>query len=86
VSEDAQNMDWSSGTWEGSRIQKLMRWRALPLRAKLDALDELRSFGDQMLNKRKEAGLPYIEPSTGSLVSEIAEDSTKYNEHRDQQS
>ena len=79
MNENEKPDAWSNGTWEGSRIEELKRWRALPLKAKLEALDQLRSLGDQLLERRKKAGSPYIDPSTRQLIAKGAEDSSDYN-------
>jgi hypothetical protein len=38
---DDDSIDWSKATWEGSRREQLRRWRALSLRERLFAVEEM---------------------------------------------
>ena len=62
-------IDWSLCTFEGSESEQLRRWSELPLRAKLEALDEMSAHALRTLENRRKAGLPYIDPDTGDLVA-----------------
>lgn len=59
---------WQTGTWEGSRREELRRWRALSLKEKLDAVQELNALGATLIAARKARGLPYIDPVSGERV------------------
>jgi len=65
-----QEIDWASTTFEGSEREQLRVWSHLPLRQKLMALEEMGDMAERMLNRRKEQGLPYIDPDTGELAKE----------------
>ncbi|MDQ8182442.1 hypothetical protein [Pelagicoccus sp. SDUM812005] len=86
MNEPDTNTDWQNGTWTGSRLEQLKRWRALPLKAKLDALDDLLSFSGKMLQARQAKGLPYATNPQVASTAAVSEAPSKYHEHRDQQS
>jgi hypothetical protein len=60
--------EWSSTTWEGSRIAQLRDWAKMSLFQKLKFAEELEASGMAMIDRRKARGLPYIDPDTGELV------------------
>lgn len=62
------SIDWSRCTFEGSEREQLRVWSRLPLRRKLEALDEMCDLARRTLESRSRRGLPYIDPSTGQLV------------------
>lgn len=62
-------IDWSLCTYEGAEREQLRRWSQLPLRAKLEALDEMSEFALRTLANRRKAGLSYIDPDTGEPVA-----------------
>lgn len=65
---DPSSMGWSQCTAEGSEIAQLRVWAGLPIRAKLEAAEELGSLARRFLDRRKTKGLPYIDPLTGKAV------------------
>ncbi len=65
---DPAGMGWEQCTPEGSERAQLKVWAALPLRAKLEALEELCDQSRRMIAWRRERGLPYFDPVTGELV------------------
>jgi hypothetical protein len=65
---DDPSVDWSSGTSAGSELEQLRVWSALPLRRKLDALEEMCDHARRTLEQRKKRGLPYIDPFTDRLI------------------
>ncbi|HLP07563.1 MAG TPA: hypothetical protein VK178_05320 [Opitutaceae bacterium] len=62
-------IDWSLCTFEGAEREQLRRWSRLPLRRKLEALDEMSEFALRTLEARRKAGKPYIDPDTGEPVA-----------------
>ncbi len=68
MSAEVEEIDWSLCTFEGAEREQLRRWVALPLRAKLEALEELCDQSRRMIAWRRERGLPYFDPVTGELV------------------
>ena len=46
MGEIPDNIDWSLTSWEGSRRAQLRRWRALNLRQKLLALEEMTEIAE----------------------------------------
>jgi hypothetical protein len=65
---DPAGMGWSQCTSEGSELAELVVWSRLPLREKLEALEEMCDLARQFLEYRKKNGLPYIDPYTDQLV------------------
>jgi hypothetical protein len=53
VSEIPDNIDWSLTSWEGSRRAQLRRWRALSLRQKLLALEEMTEIAEHFGRMRE---------------------------------
>lgn len=49
--------DWSVTTWEGSRREQLRRWRALTLRQRLEALDDMQRTATTLATARAEGRL-----------------------------
>lgn len=43
-------IDWSVTTWEGSRREQLRRWRALTVRQRLEALDDMTELAETLGN------------------------------------
>jgi hypothetical protein len=66
--EQEQQIDWSLCTWEGSERDQLRRWSALPLMAKLRALEEMCDHSRATIASLQRRGLPYFDPHTGELV------------------
>lgn len=62
-------IDWESCTFEGSEREQLRRWSRLPLRNKLQALEEMCDRARATIAWRRGQGLPYIDPATRQLVS-----------------
>ncbi len=65
---DPAAMGWEQCTPEGSERAQLKVWMALPLRTKLEALEEMCDRSRRMIASRRERGLPYFDPETGNLV------------------
>jgi hypothetical protein len=63
-----QSIDWSQTTWKGHRLQQHREFHALSFRRKLEVLEEMCEQGLKMLESRRKAGLPYIDPFTGEVV------------------
>ncbi len=53
VGEIPDNIDWSLTSWEGSRRAQLRRWRALTLREKLLALEEMTEIAEHFGRMRE---------------------------------
>ena len=53
MSEIPDNIDWSLTSWEGSRRAQLRRWRALSLRQKLLALEEMTEIAEHFGRMRE---------------------------------
>ena len=56
------SIDWSSCTWEGSRLSQHREYYALSFRKKLEINEEMADFTLRILEHRKRQGLPYIDP------------------------
>ncbi|HZS55650.1 MAG TPA: hypothetical protein VFA65_14710 [Bryobacteraceae bacterium] len=59
--------DWQCD-WESSRRFQIRYWASLPLRDKIAAIEEMEEFGRAMIERRRQRGLPYIDPDTGERV------------------
>ena len=81
-----QQIDWESCTFEGAEREQLRRWSQLPLRNKLQALEEMCDRARATIEWRRRQGLPYIDPSNrqlvagGAVVREEPADRTRENE------
>ena len=53
MSEIPDDIDWSLTSWEGSRRAQLRRWRALSLRQKLLALEEMTEIAEHFGRMRE---------------------------------
>jgi hypothetical protein len=51
-----------------SEREQLRVWSALPLRRKLEALEEMCDLAQRSLERRKRLGLPHIDPFSNALV------------------
>jgi hypothetical protein len=67
--EPEPQIDWSLCTPEGQDLDQLRRWSALPLMAKLRALEEMCDHSRATIKWRQSRGLPYFDPHTGELVN-----------------
>ena len=65
---DPEFIDWSLCTPEGQEREQLRRWIALPLRARLIALEEMCDHARATLVSRRRRGLPWIDPETGEAL------------------
>jgi hypothetical protein len=65
---ETDGIDWSLCTWEGAEREQLRQWNALPLRAKLEAVEDMAKLAERFLAERRARGLPYFDPQTGELV------------------
>ena len=54
VNEPSDDIDWNLTTWEGSRREQLRRWRALTVRERLVALDEVANWARRFADMRAE--------------------------------
>ena len=61
------SIDWSSCTWEGSRLSQHREYYALSFRKKLEINEEMADFTLRILEHRKRQGLPYIDPYTSEV-------------------
>lgn len=61
-------VDWSLGTWKGSRRRQHQEYRALPFSRKLELIEEMNKAAHSVIASRKQRGLPYIDPYTGERV------------------
>jgi len=68
MSPELEAVDWSICTPEGSEREQLRRWAALPLIAKLKALEGMCDHARATVEWRESQGLPYFDPATGELV------------------
>ena len=53
MNEIPDHIDWSLTSWEGSRRAQLRRWRALSLRQKLLALEEMTEIAEHFGRMRE---------------------------------
>ena len=67
-SQPPSDVAWSSGTFAGAEREQLRVWSRLPLRRKLEALEEMCDHARRTLASRQRRGLPYIDPFTGEAV------------------
>lgn len=51
---DDDSIDWSKTTWEGSRREQLRRWRALSLRERLLAVEEMAELSERLAAMREQ--------------------------------
>ena len=65
---ERDQIDWSRCTFEGSEREQLRVWSRLPLRRKLEALDEMCALARRTIEGRRRRGQPYFDPYTGELV------------------
>lgn len=63
-----EHIDWSLCTPEAQDREQLRRWMALPLLAKLEALEEMCDHSRATIASLQRRGLPYIDPFTGEGV------------------
>ena len=61
-------IDWSSGTFEGARLEQLRQWCQLTLRERLEAMEELGELARFSIEEKRRRGLPYFDPYTDELV------------------
>ncbi len=60
--KEGQEIDWSLGTWEGSRRAQHRTYLELPFRAKLEALEEMGELVQRVAKRRAARGLRTIGP------------------------
>lgn len=65
---DPSGLGWEQCTFEGSERAQLRVWAALPLRVKLEALEQMCDRGRRMVAWRRSQGLPYFDPDSGELI------------------
>lgn len=68
MAESPDDIDWSLTTWEGSRREQLRRWSELTFDEILEAQEEMGDHARAAIERRREQGLPYIDPFTRQLV------------------
>lgn len=56
MSDERQPVDWSKTTFEGSRREQLRRARAMTVRQRLEALDQLMRLAERMQTMPRHAG------------------------------
>ncbi len=54
----ADPSDWSAATWEGHRLRQLREFQALPLREKLEVIEQLGEVAEFFAMRRRARGLP----------------------------
>ena len=50
--QQANDIDWSLTTWEGSRREQLRRWAALPLERVILAIEEMQDLAEHFRRMR----------------------------------
>jgi hypothetical protein len=68
MKENSDSVDWSMGTWEGSRREQIRRWSQLTMDEILAAQEEMNDEVRATINWRRSHGLSYIDPYTGERV------------------
>jgi hypothetical protein len=68
MSAPEDNIDWSLTTWEGSRRVQLRDWMKLSLTEKWQAVEEMADLARETIERRRQQGLPYIDPYTREFV------------------
>jgi hypothetical protein len=61
-------IDWSLGTWKGSRRKQHQDFQAIPFSRKLEIIEEMNRSSLATLENLRARGLPYIDPYTGERV------------------
>lgn len=56
--EDPSDIDWSKATFEGARREQIRRWRALSVRQRLEALDEMTDLAQRIAGSPKTSPRP----------------------------
>jgi len=51
--QQANDIDWSLTTWEGSRREQLRRWAALPLERVILAIEEMQDLAEHFRQMRE---------------------------------
>ncbi len=69
MQQPPEEIDWSLCTPEGAEREQLRVWAALPIRKKLEAVEEMADHARRTVEERRRLGLPYFDPFTGELVS-----------------
>jgi len=59
--------DWPL-SFDAVRLEQHLRFRALPAREKIQALEDLAELVERVQRSRRAAGLPVIDPRTGKVV------------------
>ena len=62
---------WESGSFAGAGREQLKVWSRLPLRRKLEALEQMCDHARRTIASRQRQGLPYIDPFTGRAVKPV---------------
>ena len=52
--QQADDIDWSLTTWEGSRREQMRRWAALPLECIILAIEEMEEVSDRFRQARED--------------------------------
>lgn len=65
-----EDIDWSLCTFEGSRRRQHQDYRALPFRAKLEALEEMARLALLLTASRRARGLP-VHTASGKNLDEV---------------
>lgn len=83
------DIDWDKTTWEGSRREQLRRWRALTLRERLLAVEEMAELSAHFRELRAQRKLQFVQTgSEGSVgvnrgyINEVREPQAQYGENR----
>lgn len=68
VTCDPSGMGWEQCTAAGWEKAQLIVWMRLPLRRKLEAVEEMCNLSRRFVAARQRAGLPYFDPATREPV------------------
>ncbi len=68
MTQQPDDIDWSLTTWEGSRREQLRRWSKLTFDEILEAQEEMADLARETIARRRQQGLPYIDPHTRERV------------------
>ena len=66
MKDDPPDLNW---TPEAQEWEQLRRWRLLPFRHKLRAVEEMGSMAESVLERRRLQGLPCIDSVTGQIAN-----------------
>jgi hypothetical protein len=65
---DPAEMGWEQCTFAGSERAQLIVWSRLPIRERLEALEQMCDHARETIAWRQREGLPYFDPENGELI------------------